>query len=522
MPDFMRFSPTVVVPLAFCLVLLVALVALSKVPVSYNVRNLLVRWRITFLTAIAFTLVVSLLTVMLAFVNGMARLTEASGQPGNVMILSDGATDELFSNLAKNDTTNVERQAGVERAMLKDQDGVEREYPLCSKETYLVVNQPIIPAAAKSEGLHAQGRVKTISSDSGNFAIVSDDDKEWQFHLADSAKAGFSRVKIDDPISVDYEQKGADFLATEVRTSNRRRFVQVRGIEDHRVAGVVHHMELFPGGKWWGPAGVQDPPKEQSAKDALPLVQAVLGEGAARVLGSDKNKPMLEVGDTFELGPRKWIVTGVMKSAGSTFGSELWAKQSVVGPMFGKDQFTCLVARTKDKTAAETLAHFLSNDYSPRVRAETETEYYSKLSATNQQFSIAIYFVTIIMAIGGVFGVMNTMFAAISQRTKDIGVLRILGFARWQILVSFFLETLVIALAGGLLGCALGYVCDGWTATSIVSSGPGGGGKTVVLKLVVDANTLAIGILFTLIMGAVGGLIPSWTATRLRPLESLR
>src|SRR5262245_39071725 len=183
MPEFMRFSPTVVVPLAFCLVLLVALFALSKVPVAYNVRNLLVRWRITFLTAIAFTLVVSLLTVMLAFVTGMARLTEASGQPGNVMILSDGATDELFSNLAKNDTTNVERQVGVERAMLNDQDGVEREYPLCSKETYLVVNQPIIPAAAKSEkgllgwllriltvqssteGLHAQGKVKTISSE---------------------------------------------------------------------------------------------------------------------------------------------------------------------------------------------------------------------------------------------------------------------------------------------------------------------------------------------------------------------
>ena len=63
------------------------------------------------------------------------------------------------------------------------------------------------------------------------------------------------------------------------------------------------------------------------------------------------------------------------------------------------------------------------------------------------------------MAIGGVFGVMNTMFAAISQRTKDIGVLRILGFARWQILVSFFLESLLLALIGGLLGCALGSLC---------------------------------------------------------------
>ncbi len=62
------------------------------------------------------------------------------------------------------------------------------------------------------------------------------------------------------------------------------------------------------------------------------------------------------------------------------------------------------------------------------------------------------------MAIGGIFGVMNTMFAAIAQRTRDIGVLRILGFARWQILVSFFLESLLLALIGGLLGCAIGSI----------------------------------------------------------------
>jgi putative ABC transport system permease protein len=190
--------------------------------------------------------------------------------------------------------------------------------------------------------------------------------------------------------------------------------------------------------------------------------------------------------------------------------------------MFGKDQFTCLVVRTNNADAAKDTAAFLSKDYKPAVRAEEEQVYYEKLSETNRQFSIAIYFVTIIMAIGGVFGVMNTMFAAISQRTKDIGVLRILGFARWQILVSFFLETLVIALVGGIIGCAVAYFgFDGRTATSIVSSGQGGG-KTVVLKMIVDANTIAIGVVFTLVMGALGGLIPALSAMRLRPLESLR
>src|SRR5215468_6779183 len=110
-----HLSLKVLLPLAGVLVFLILLIVISKVPLGYNIRNLFVRWPITLLTALAFTLVVGLLTVMLAFVNGMSRLTEGSGHPGNVMILSDGATDELFSNLAKSDTTNIERQPGVEK-----------------------------------------------------------------------------------------------------------------------------------------------------------------------------------------------------------------------------------------------------------------------------------------------------------------------------------------------------------------------------------------------------------------------
>src|SRR2546423_2528687 len=129
--EALHLSRTVLLPLAVSLVLVVVLLAIGKVPLNYNIRNLLVRWWITFLTAFAFTMVVGLLTVMLAFVNGMSRLTEASAHPGNVMILSDGATDELFSNLAKSDTTNIERRDGVLTATLKDEDQKEREHPLC-------------------------------------------------------------------------------------------------------------------------------------------------------------------------------------------------------------------------------------------------------------------------------------------------------------------------------------------------------------------------------------------------------
>jgi ABC-type antimicrobial peptide transport system permease subunit len=166
--------------------------------------------------------------------------------------------------------------------------------------------------------------------------------------------------------------------------------------------------------------------------------------------------------------------------------------------------------------------HLRTRFTNPKVSAQTEMEYFNKQSETNKQFLFAIIFVAVIMAVGGIFGVMNTMFAAIAQRIKDIGVMRILGFKRWQILVSFLLESLGIALVGGLIGCAIGMLADGWSATSSISSGGGGGGKTVILRLSVDSTVILTGILFTLVMGRLGGLIPALGAMRLRILESLR
>ena len=99
-------------------VLLQAVGVLRRVPFSYNFRNLLVRWPSTLLTGLAFVLVVGLMTVMLAFVNGLYKLTQGSGQPGNVFVLADGATDELFSNLGQaGDITLIANRAQ------KDEEG---------------------------------------------------------------------------------------------------------------------------------------------------------------------------------------------------------------------------------------------------------------------------------------------------------------------------------------------------------------------------------------------------------------
>jgi ABC-type lipoprotein release transport system permease subunit len=434
-------SPALLGVLLFFVLLFVGLAAFGRVPIKYNLRNLIVRWPVTLLTALAFTLVVGLMTAALAFVNGMDRLSEGSGRPENVIVLADGATDELFSNLGYGDITEVVWHDGVKRD--------EGNAPLASMEVYIVVNQPLANA----------------------------------------------------------------------RGSRKRRFVQVRGVDDPARSAEVHGVGMHPGGQWFSSAGVQPLPGEEGAKNA---VQAVLGEGIARELGADQGKGSLGVGDVFDLGPSKWVVVGVLRSAGSTFDSEVWAKRELAGDMFGKKGYTTVVLRSPDAKAAKGLATDLTANYKrPAVIAQTEPEYYERLSTTNKQFAVAIWFVVIVMGIGGVFGIMNTMFAAISQRTRDIGVLRILGFARWQILTSFFLEALVLGLVGGLVGCAVGFAADGWSATSIMSSGQGGG-KSVVLKLAVDANLLLLGVAFSLVMGLAGGLLPALSAMRLKPLESVR
>src|SRR5206468_7175138 len=143
----------------------------------------------------------------------------------------------------------------------------------------------------------------------------------------------------------------------------------------------------------------------------------------------------------------------------TSFGSEVWGKQSIISKMFNKNGYSSLLVRVEDDGGREAAAaragmfatHLKERFSNPKVNAQTEIEYYAKLSENNRIFLYGTMIVAVVMALGGIFGVMNTMFAAVAQRIKDIGVMRILGSKRWQLLVSFMLESLVIAMAGGLL-----------------------------------------------------------------------
>jgi ABC-type antimicrobial peptide transport system permease subunit len=428
------------------------LILIGKVPLSYSLRNLVVRWHITALTALAFIVVLFMLTFMLSFVNGITKLTEQSGVPGNVMVMSDGATDELFSNLGYGDIDNVERivvtedekdQLLTKSVSVKKVKVSGKTKALGSRETYCVVNQ-VIPG------------------------------------------------------------------------TERRRFVQLRIIVDADVSAAVHDLELLDKRhEWFTTVGVDDQSR----------VQCVIGQGVASTLGADHGKKSLEPGDTFELADLTWVVVGIMKTEGTTFGSEVWCSNlKKVIDALGKHNYTSFVMRVNDESerGAQLMSYHIRNRYeAQKLKAVPEREYFADLNKNNQQTTYLVIGVAIVMAIGGIFGVMNTMYAAIAQRTKDIGILRLLGFKRWQVLVSFLLESMTIALIGGMVGILLGSLCNGFEVTSIASAGQGGG-KSVAAKLVVDRDVFLIGILFTMAMGRLGGLVPALSAMRLKILESLR
>jgi cell division protein FtsX len=570
MPDAVKLV-LMALPLIFLLAVIVvplavAVLPVPKVPLVYNLRNLTVRWWATLVTALAFTIVVGLFCLMLALALGMIRLTENSGHPGNVIILQDGATDEAFSRLPPS--------AGVRDLPADIQAQIKKRNFLINADLPSIPEEQLRELAKKNginvgpawswqeltEAIHEKLGVPYDLGTKEVYVIVNQTIRGAPpgFHIPSKTTDELLELALSQGLDVETSWSH-DQLAQAIHSAGkRRRFVQMRGLDNPEVAGWIHGIRLLSG-RWFSQSGVQPIARKgreqtkaaanlcalslsatstplaltavaginqvESSLGKLVAYELVIGEGAAQEFGKDRNLGRaLQPGDLLDIGPRTWVIVGVMKSLGSTFGSEVWARDSLVGRLFGKENsYTSYVIRTNNAKSASKVAEDLRKEkLATPVQALPETEYYAKLQETNQGFLITVIIVAVFMAIGGGLGVMNTMFAAISQRTKDIGVLRMLGFRRWQILMSFLLESLLIALIGGLAGCAISYLFNGWTMTSIVTSGQGGGGKGVIVRLLVDWWVMMWGMGFALVMGALGGLVPSLSAMRLKPLESLR
>jgi putative ABC transport system permease protein len=227
----------------------------------------------------------------------------------------------------------------------------------------------------------------------------------------------------------------------------------------------------------------------------------------------------VNVGDVLRFSNRDWKVVCRFSADGSSFESEIWGENEQFQSVFRGNAFQDVAFRLKDPAAFDDAKRTFLADQRVQLDAHRESDFYagqSELLGNLLRF-IAI-FITSIMAVGAVFGAVNTMYAAVSSRTSEIAVLLTLGFRPRSVLASFLVESAVIAFIGGVLGCLLALPINGVvTSTTNWSSF-----SEIAFAFRVTPQLLLTGVVFAVVMGVVGGFFPARRASKLPVIQALR
>jgi putative ABC transport system permease protein len=224
------------------------------------------------------------------------------------------------------------------------------------------------------------------------------------------------------------------------------------------------------------------------------------------------------VGDRFHSGRTVWHVVGIFDAQKTAYESEIWVDADEARDVFKRDFYGSVLIRPVDRAAAEKLKKRMEAEKLLQVRVLPETEYYREQTRQAEPVEFLGSFLATIMSIGAAFSAMNTMYAAVGARTREIGTLRVLGFKRRDIYVSFLLESVVLAVVGGALGCLIALPLNGvatgtfsWTTFA-----------EVAFEFRITPALLSMGMAFALVMGVLGGLLPARMAARKPVLDALR
>ena len=241
--------------------------------------------------------------------------------------------------------------------------------------------------------------------------------------------------------------------------------------------------------------------------------EAIVGKGTAG------RYPMARPGNKLRFGRGEWTVVGVFDAGRSAINSEILADLNQVSADYNRSEvLSSALVRATDEVAVQALINDLQSDRRFNVMAMTEKAYYEQQTVSAAPVQAMGLFIAVIMAVGSSFAAMNTMYAAVARRAAEIGTLRVLGFSKGGILFSFFVESLLLSLAGGLLGCLLVLPLNNLQT---------GIGSFITFSEIqfgfqVSPKIMLTGVLFALVMGAVGGLFPARMAARKEILTALR
>ena len=225
-----------------------------------------------------------------------------------------------------------------------------------------------------------------------------------------------------------------------------------------------------------------------------------------------------KIGDAIHIGRTDWKVVGIFDAARTPYDSEIWGDYGDVAQEFDRPIYSSLLVRCTDESSLKDVQQKIIDDRRLQMDAPRETEYFESQVGTAAPMKVLGYVVGIIMAIGSCFAVMNTMYAATAYRTREIATLRVLGFRRRNILLSFLLESLLLALIGGALGCLFALPMNGistGTANFITFS-------EIVFQFRVTPRLMLIGLAFSAIVGTLGGFLPARLAARIPIVRALR
>ncbi len=232
-----------------------------------------------------------------------------------------------------------------------------------------------------------------------------------------------------------------------------------------------------------------------------------------------KRFPDGKIGNNLHFGKGEWRIVGIMDADRSAVNSEIFADLNQAAADYDRvDVLSAALVRATDELSRNALINDLKADQRLNVDARTEKDYYAQQTVSAIPIAALGMFVAVIMAIGSSFAGMNTMFAAVARRSREIGTLRILGFSKGSILIAFFLESLGLALIGGLVGVVL--VLPISNVTTAIGSFTSF--SEISFNFQVTPTLIAAGLAFALIMGALGGLIPAYLASRKQILNALR
>ena len=226
----------------------------------------------------------------------------------------------------------------------------------------------------------------------------------------------------------------------------------------------------------------------------------------------------LRLGDTLHMSRSDWKVVGIFNAGGTAYDSEIWADYEEIAQDWDRPIYTSILLQASDLNASKEIQRRIADDRRIHLQAIPQKEYFRGQAVSSGGIKALGVFIATVMGVGSCFAAMNMMYGAVISRSKEVATLRTLGFSRWSILASFLVESGILALAGGIVGCLMALPLHGISTGTMSYSTF----NEILFHFRITPIILLEGLAFAMVVGLLGGGLPARRAARMRLIEALR